>query len=153
MSFSDVMSHQTHEHIFLVCSFCNFLAEINMTPLWPLSTEILCPSKHDDFTHLVQNTVCLFKFPCSFLATFVWKISFAKIQQFLCHALQLHKFVCIHSKFPALHIVLHNCQMYSDDAIRRIFNQLCAIECLSFLGTFDCRVHILYLPIRCIKML
>ena len=33
MSFLDVMSHQTQEHIFLVCALCYFLAEINFLPL------------------------------------------------------------------------------------------------------------------------
>jgi len=146
--------HQTEEHIFLVCAFCYFFLQKS---IWHRSGPwVLKFSVHPNM--MISRTLCSIlcafsNFHPLFLATFVRKISFAKIQHFFCHTLQPHKIVCIHTELPALHIIFHYCQMYSDDAIRQIFNQLCAIECLSLLGILDSSVDIKNLPISHIEKL
>ncbi len=50
-------------YLLVVCAIGQFLAVINVDILRALVMEVFRPTKHQNVTHLVKNTVCLLQIP------------------------------------------------------------------------------------------
>jgi len=68
-------------YLLVVCAIGQFLAVIDVAMLRALVTEVLGPTKQQNVTHLVQNTVCFLKIPALCPAGSVWHVFLEQIKQ------------------------------------------------------------------------
>ena len=114
--------------------------------MWQCSgPEIFCPTKHDNVSSLMKDTMCFFKFPAIDLSALVWKSSFQTIEKINRHSLQFRQFACCHVEFSLLHLPLQCLKVNFNYIIRWILHKRCPMKRFARLGTFDFRVDIFHL--------